>query len=132
VAIMLMQLLERRRYDAATTSADSLASEMVQMIEKKNVQIVCVSAMPPAAVSHSRYLCKRIHARYPDISVAVGVWRTRTDPQKVKLRIGCTPTVQIVTTLAQAQEQIDQMARRFTVLGPSAQEPIAPEQSAIA
>jgi len=131
VAIMLKQLLERRRYYAFTTSADSLASEMVQMIEKQNAQIVCVSAMPPAAVAHSRYLCKRIHARYPDISLAVGVWLTRSDPQKVKLRIGCTPTVQIVTTLAQAQEQIDQMARRFTVLGPSAPEPAIPERPAV-
>ena len=115
----------------STTSADSLASEMVQMIEKQNVQIVCVSAMPPAAVAHARYLCKRIHARFADINMVVGVWSTRADPQKVKLRIGCTPTVQIVTTLAQAQEQIDQMARQFTVLGLPAQEPLLPAQPAI-
>jgi hypothetical protein len=131
VAIMLKQLLERRRYCASTTSTDSLASEMVQMIETQNAQIVCVSAMPPGAVAHARYLCKRIHTRFPDLSMAVGVWLSKADPEKIKRRIACTHTAQLVSTLSQAQDQIDQMAQRFIVLANSSPAPLAAEQSTV-
>jgi len=131
VAIMLKQLLDRRGYCASTTSVASLASEMVEMIQTQNTQIVCVSAMPPAAVAHARYLCKRVLAGFPEISMVVGVWLIKADPEKVKVRVACSQTGQLVTALGQAQEQIDQMAHRFTVLAPAAQQPVESERSVV-
>jgi hypothetical protein len=117
VAIMLAQLLELRSYCASAVSQNLLASEMVEAIEKQGIQIVCVSAMPPAAVPHSRYLCKRIHARFPDIALLVGVWHSKADVAKTKRRIACADNVSMTTTLAHAQEQIDQMVHSILARG---------------
>jgi hypothetical protein len=111
VAIMLTQLLDLRGYCAASGTADQLASEMVERVETERAQLVCVSAMPPAAVAHARYLCKRIHARFPEINMIVGVWHAKQDPDRLKARIACEDSVRLVTRLAQAQEQLDQLAR---------------------
>lgn len=111
VGKMLCQLLELRGYCAVIGSTDQLASEMVDMVEDKKARIVAVSAMPPAAVAHARYLCKRLHARFPEVHMIVGVWHTRADPERVKQRIACDASVHVVTLLAQAQDQIDQLAQ---------------------
>lgn len=115
VCLMLAQVLERRGYCATSASVTSLASEMVQMVEQTKAQIVCVSAMPPSAVAHARYLCKRAHARYPDIDMVVGLWTARGDLEKAKDRIACSHTVFLVTTLDRAQHEIDQMARAHVI-----------------
>lgn len=111
VAIMLTQLLELRGYCATFATADQLASEMVERIETERAKIVCVSAMPPAAVAHARYLCKRIHARFPDLNMIVGVWHARQDPDRLKDRIACDESVRLVTLLTKAQEELDQLAK---------------------
>lgn len=116
-AMMLAHLLELRGYCATAVTPDSLASEMVELIEKRKADIVCVSAMPPAAVSHARYLCKRIHARFPQTVMVVGLWLVKGDLRKVKQRVSCAEPVPIVTTLEQAQHEIDQLAQPIIVRG---------------
>jgi predicted PurR-regulated permease PerM len=123
VALMLSQLLELRGYCAVQATADQLASEMVERVETERAQVVCVSAMPPAAVAHARYLCKRIHARFPEMSMVVGVWHAKQDPDRLKARIACDGSVRLVTTLAKAQEQLDQLAKSVAL------QPAAPQMS---
>jgi predicted PurR-regulated permease PerM/methanogenic corrinoid protein MtbC1 len=122
VARMLAQLLELRGYCTFAGSTDQLASEMVEMVEANKARIVAISAMPPAAVAHARYLCKRLHARFAEIRMIVGVWHARADPQRIKQRIACEESVHVVTSLAQAQEQIDQLAQSPAVRTDAAQD----------
>ena len=42
------------------------------------------SALPPSAVSHARYLCKRLHMRFADVKLLVGLWTIRADLEKAK------------------------------------------------
>lgn len=111
VALMLAQVLDLRGYRATTASADSLASELVEMVEARGAHIVCVSAMPPSAVAHARYLCKRIHLRFPELPMMIGLWLAKGDLRKAKHRIACSESVRMVTTLAQAEHEIDQRAQ---------------------
>lgn len=111
VGLMLAQLLELRGYCAAHASVASLAAEMLEMIDSSRADVVCVSAMPPAAVTHARYLCKRVNGRYPDKKMVVGLWTYRGDMGKAKDRITCVGSVQVVTTLRDALQQIHQIAQ---------------------
>lgn len=115
VVHMLKNLLEFRGYCATVASVTSLAAEMVALIDKQPTDIVCVSALPPSAVAHARYLCKRIHARFPEIGLIVGLWTVKGDLEKARRRIACAEAVGIATTLAQAQHEIDQMAQPIIV-----------------
>jgi predicted PurR-regulated permease PerM/methanogenic corrinoid protein MtbC1 len=126
VARMLAQLLELRGYCTFAGSTDQLASEMVEAVEANKAHIVAVSAMPPAAVAHARYLCKRLHGRFADIRMIVGVWHAKADPDRIKQRIACEESVHVVTLLAQAQEQIDQLAQSPALrVEPSPAAPVA-------
>ena len=115
VALMLRQLLELGGYNAVTPSAAMLASEMVEMVESNKIDLVCVSAMPPAAVAHARYLCKRLHARFAEITQVVGLWTLKTDLGKARDRIACSRDMQLVTTLHDAVAQLGQLSHSIII-----------------
>ena len=71
--------------------------------------------MPPAAVAHSRYLCKRLHARFPEQNMVVGLWTMKGDLQKASERVACAGTVQVSSTFADALHRIGQMAQPVIV-----------------
>ena len=115
VALMLHQLMEKRGYCPETAGTDSLASEMVNLVGTKKAEVVVVSAMPPSAVAHARYLCKRVHAKFPEMVMAVGLWGARGDLRKARTRIACEESVPVVSALAQMQREIDQLAQPIIV-----------------
>jgi predicted PurR-regulated permease PerM len=104
--MMLAQLLAMKGCLVQAISVTALASEMVDLVEQRNADVVCISAMPPAAATHARYLCKRLRGRFPEANLVVGLWNTKGDLTKAKERIGCGATTHVVATLADAQEQI--------------------------
>jgi predicted PurR-regulated permease PerM len=118
--LMLAQILEFRGYCASAQSVTKLASELVEAVEKKDAHVVVVSAMPPAAVAHSRYLCKRLHARFPDINMVVGLWTMKGDLKKAKERVTCVEAVQVTTSFKSALAHIGQMAQPVIVAADAA------------
>ena len=128
VALMLVELLGLQGYCAHAISVTSLASEMVEAVEAKDADVVVVSAMPPAAVTHSRYLCKRLHARFPDISMVVGLWTAKGDLKRAKERVTCIGSVRMSTTLVQALDEVRQLAQpAILAAAPTATVPAAAE-----
>lgn len=103
-ATMLAQVMETRDCHARAVSVKSLAGEMVDLVDQRTADVICLSATPPAAVMHARYLCKRLRARLPEAKLVVGLWDPKGDLSKAQERIGCGAIV--VATLADAQEQI--------------------------
>jgi hypothetical protein len=103
-ATMLAQLLDTSGCIVQAVSVTARASEMVDLVEQRQPAVVCVSATPPAAVMHARYLCTRLRARMPKVNLVVGLWDTPGELTKAKKRIGSGAIV--VATLADAQEQI--------------------------
>jgi hypothetical protein len=77
---------------------------MVDLVGQRSADVVCVSATPPAAVMHARYLCKRLRGRLPQVKLVVGLWDATGDLTKAKERIGCGAIV--VSTLVDAQAQM--------------------------
>jgi len=61
-------------------------------------------------MAHARYLCKRLHTRYPHINMTVGLWLAKGDLRAAKHRLACEEAVIIVTTLERAEHEIDQLA----------------------
>jgi methylmalonyl-CoA mutase cobalamin-binding subunit len=113
--LMLAQLLERRGYRVTAPSAASLASERVELVEDRETDAVVVSATPPKAALHARYLLKRLSVRNPGTEVFLGLWgNARASNDARSHDFGAA---RVVTSLAEAQEQLDQLAHRRTVVG---------------
>jgi hypothetical protein len=108
VGLMLGQLLRSAHFTARTLAASTLVSEMVEQTRDARPRMVCVSALPPSGIAHSRYLCKRLHRPLGELPMLVGLWRTRGDTERARERIGCGAKVRVATSLAQAMEQIRQ------------------------
>jgi len=109
VGLMLAQLLELKGQRAIAASQTFLAGEMLELVAEHDAGAVCISALPPAALSHSRYLCKRLHAKFPALPTVVGLWTSKADPKKSLDRLACKNSVQLVTSVGAAIAEIHQM-----------------------
>jgi predicted PurR-regulated permease PerM len=110
-AMMLAHILETKNRVVQAVSVSSLASEMAEHVERHKADVVCVSATPPGAMMHARYLCKQLRRRFPKVNLVVGLWDMNGDLSKATERIGNGATV--VATLADAQEQIRLLTQQF-------------------
>ena len=87
--------------------------------------LVVVSALPPAAVAHARYLCKRLHGRFPEINMVVGLWTANGNLTKARDRLTCSESALLTTTFRQSLEDLHQLAQAAIVVAANATEPAA-------
>lgn len=106
---MLAQLMKLKGPMVEVISATALVSERVNSIEKYDAEIVCISATPPAAVMHARYLYRRLRGRFPDAKLIVGLWDINGDLIQAAASIGCGPEAHVVASLSEASEKIRQL-----------------------
>jgi hypothetical protein len=76
--------------------------------------MIVVSAMPPKAALHARYLLKRVAARYPDLKVILGVWGNSKQASAVDAAHAASDA-HVVTTLAEAREELGQLTLALVV-----------------
>jgi hypothetical protein len=86
--LMLRQLLDPRRYEVELLPDTMLASEVVALLEQKQVGLLCLGSLAPGSMAQTRYLCKRLRARLPALKIVVGRWGAagRNDRSQEQLR----------------------------------------------
>ncbi|MGB6482512.1 MAG: AI-2E family transporter [Candidatus Acidiferrales bacterium] len=105
--IMLAHLLTRAGYDAHEIELGA-TREMLDEAAEHDGHIVCISALPPFAVSSIRRLYKRIQSRFPKCRVGIGLWTYTGDIDSMKSLLKLSDSDLLVTTLAEAALQIQQ------------------------
>jgi predicted PurR-regulated permease PerM len=105
-SMMLAQLLATGECLVQSVSFTISAGELVDLVERRRPDVVCISATPPAAVMHARHLCNHVRGRFPEVPVVVGLWNAQGDLTKAKTRIGGAERTHVVATLAEAQEEV--------------------------
>ena len=109
-ALMLARLLKQRGVSVKTAPASALTSERLGLVEEERVTLVCISALPPGALTPAKYLCKRLRTQLPEVRIIVGYWQRNADLNRLQERIDSSLAEGIVTSLQQAVEQIAPMA----------------------
>jgi len=71
---MLESLLDPVRWRMELIAPETLTAELVEMVAQKEPALVCIATIPPGGQAHTRYLCKRLRARFPDLRIIVGRW----------------------------------------------------------
>ena len=111
-AAMLAQLLEQAGHAALSLPiAHASLAEMLALLEIKQDDVICISALPPYAFPPARTMCKLIRERFPKVKLVVGVWGFSGDTEKAKARFERTQPDRLLTSLAQAVEQIQELVR---------------------
>jgi predicted PurR-regulated permease PerM len=100
VGLMLAQLLDRAGYSATAIAIGSVDGMLAEAVNTKP-EIVCLSALPPYAISHARGIYKRLRARQPQLQIIIGLWNYPEDPIKAATEISGGEQKLVCTTLAQ-------------------------------
>lgn len=104
-AMMLAQLLRTAGARADVISAHTLGAERLAIVEERRPVAVCISAVPPTAVTHARYHCKLVRSRFPQLKIVVGIWTTPSLTE-ARQRIASCGTSTVVSTLGQAIQEV--------------------------
>jgi predicted PurR-regulated permease PerM/methanogenic corrinoid protein MtbC1 len=105
VGIMLAQLLERAGY-AATAIPIGSVEGMLAEVARTNPEVVCLSALPPYAISHARGIYRRLRAQHSKAKIIIGLWSYTEDPVKAGGEVSGGEQNLICTTLAQMTLQV--------------------------
>jgi len=106
VAAMLAQLLQKAGIKKVRALAIDTVENMLGAMEEEQFEIAFVSALPPFAVGQARSLCKRLHARFPNLAIIVGLWGFAGGVPKAQERVGRTCTEAVCTNFSEAFMQV--------------------------
>jgi predicted PurR-regulated permease PerM len=117
---MLRQLLDPTRWEVEVLSLDLLSAELVAVIGEKAPAVVCLGALPPGGLAHTRYLCKRLRARLPGARIVVGRWGLKGNVEQNELQLREAGADQIETTLLDTRIHLSTWLPVLTPEGPTA------------
>ena len=108
--LMLADAIAQHAGQATVLPHGMLVGEMVERLEETGIELVCVSALPPFAVMHAGYLCKRLRNRLPHVRVVVAIWNAESDMADARTRLEAAGVDRLVTSIAQAEVQLRELA----------------------
>jgi predicted PurR-regulated permease PerM len=106
--LMFRQLLDGTKYEVEIMSDAMLTAEVVARIGEKSPAMICIAAVPPGGLAQTRYLCKRLRARFPNLKIAVGRWGTGNEDSNSILLSGAD---KVGTTMIETCEQMIQLCQ---------------------
>src|SRR5882672_9266664 len=107
--VMLAYLLRPHAITLEAGSAHALPGEVLSQVAEKSPAIVCVASIRPGDLAQTRYLCKRLRARFPHVKIVVARWSEKDDGEQDQLLTSGADAV--AASLRQARDQIREYAR---------------------
>ena len=98
---MLQQLLDSQKWDVRVVPINMLTADLVELAAKENAGMVCIGSVAPGGLAHTRYLCKRLRARLPDVRILVGRWGVKGNTDQIQEQILEAGANHVATTLAE-------------------------------
>jgi hypothetical protein len=115
---MLMRLLGGLPIVFEQRGTRLLAADLIRLVGQQNYDVVCIADLPPSAPSKTRYLVRRLHAAFPELSIVVGRWAPPAladDTMQPLVDAGAT---HVAATLLDTRHQLAELANRGTKPAP--------------
>ena len=106
---MLTHLVDEARWAIEIASPHLLGSEIVALVEAKRPVAVCLGALPPGGRGRTRYLCKRLRARFPDLRILVARWGLRENVALARRQLEGAGADLISTSLPECRHHLQQV-----------------------
>ena len=110
---MLTQLLQQQGFAAQNAPGKLAAGELLDLVEKSDVNAACISVVSPSTVIHARYLCMKLRARFPQLKIVIGLWGMTQGVTDAARRLRDSGANEVVTTLEDAVVQLAKHAPTF-------------------
>jgi hypothetical protein len=112
VALMMFQrLLGSTRFEIEVISDEKLASEVVAEADEKQTGLVCIAAVQPGGLTHTRYLCKRLRTHFSHLKIVVGLWGFTGELEATRKSMLSAGADQVGTSLLESRDQISNLAQ---------------------
>jgi hypothetical protein len=85
---------------------EMLSAELVALAGEKEPAVVCIGALPPGGLAHTRYLCKRLRARLPNAKIVVGRWGLKGNVEQNQEQLREAGADQVETTLLETRRHL--------------------------
>ena len=126
--VMLEHLVSPARWTIERSSPHLLVSEIIALVEETRPAVVCVGALPSGPRGgHTRYLCKRLRARFPDLRIVVGRWDLRGNVTHARRQLEAAGADYVGVTLVETREHL----QRVHALEPPTLRPRAEPEPAV-
>jgi predicted PurR-regulated permease PerM len=104
---MLRGLLDPKKWKVDLLPSKALAAELIARVREERPGAVCVAALPPGGLAHTRYLCKRLRRACPKLRIAVGVWGIQGDVVEVRQSLAAVGADQAGITLLETRDSLE-------------------------
>ncbi|MCX5770786.1 MAG: AI-2E family transporter [Candidatus Hydrogenedentes bacterium] len=104
---MLRQLLNPAEWDVEVTAVETLTAELVAHVTEEKSALICIGALPPGGLAHTRYLCKRLRARHPDLKIIVGRWGLKDNVDANREQLQEVGADMMAATLLETRKQLN-------------------------
>ena len=121
VGAMLLRRLTARQVSAELLTTDVLKSEVLERVAELAPQAIYISALPPAALLHASFFCKRLRPRFPELKIVVALWHADGDTQKGRARLIAAGASDVVVNLKDSIEKLPPAALVAAVRPPDVQ-----------
>ena len=104
-AMMLSQLLRRAGHSAKTIPLQNVDRAVAEVFDVRP-DVVCLSALPPYAMSYARTWYETLRASRPDLDIVIGLWNYSGDLAKAAKVITGDEGNPVCVTLAEVVERV--------------------------
>ena len=103
---MLTQLLRQQGFLADNAGSKMVTGELLELVDKSDVDAVCISVVAPSTIIQARHLSTKLRARFPRLKIVIGLWGATENVEDAIQRLRASGADEVVTTLAEALAQL--------------------------
>jgi predicted PurR-regulated permease PerM len=115
---MFQQLLDPTQSTLEIVSPEVLTAEVLSLVEQQHVGLICIAALPPGALASTRYLCKRLRARLPELKIVVGRWGFTGNIEEDRTRLVSAGADEVAMSLRETRSHVMQLIPLLSTFEP--------------
>jgi predicted PurR-regulated permease PerM len=117
---LLAAQLDPNRWEVEILSTNTLSSELVARTGEKQPDLICITALPPGGLAHTRYLCKRLRSRFPAVKIVVAQCGLESNGEEHAEQLRQAGADLITASLAETRAQMQSWNRALAERGAKA------------
>jgi hypothetical protein len=109
----MLQVVDPEGCKLALTEPGLTPLQLAEKLGADPPGLIVISHVPPAGLTTTRYLVRRIHARLPEVPIIVGRWAEKDDNESAE-RLSEAGATHVVSSVAEARDAILRRAGHAT------------------
>jgi hypothetical protein len=91
------------------TGVDTMTADLVTQVAEQAPALVCIGALPPGGLARTRYLCKKLRARFAEVKIVVGRWGLMDGAETNREQLEDAGADLVATTLLETRSQLNSL-----------------------